>query len=169
MAHTKGLVINIKKEGWAQVLTERKEACSGCQSTHNCHGCLTNSKMVAEVLNKAGAKEGDLVDISLDTSFLLKGAAILYLIPVAGLLAGALLGNFLNLSLAIDETNAAIAFGFAGLCLGFLITATMAKRMSKNNRLTPKISHIITRGTGRSPLLAVIDPAYKTKVCSDCN
>ena len=150
MAHTKGLVINIEKPGLAQVLTERKEACGGCQSTHNCHACLTNSKIVTEVLNRVGAKEGDLVDISLDTGLLLKGSAILYLIPVAGLLAGALLGHFLDLKFAIDGINTAIVFGLVGLCLGFLITAFISKQMAKNNRITPQISRIIKSGTATS-------------------
>jgi sigma-E factor negative regulatory protein RseC len=167
MAHTKGLVISIKEEGMAQVATERKSACGGCQATQNCQSCLTNSKMVAEVLNDVGAKEGDLVDISLNSDVVLKGAAVLYLIPVAGLMGGALIGLGLKETLAISESAATIAFGFAGLCLGFLITAFISRWMSANNRLTPKISRIITRGTRLSPSLLFIDPGRKTKVCPE--
>lgn len=167
MAHTKGLVISIKEDGMVQVATERKGACSGCNAANNCQSCLTNSKMVAEVLNNAGAKEGDLVDISLNSDVVLKGAAVLYLIPVAGLMGGALIGLGLKETLAISESAATITFGFAGLCLGFLITAFISRWMSANNRLTPKISRIIKHGAGLSPSLLFIDPGRKTKVCPD--
>lgn len=168
MAHTKGLVLSIREDGMVQVATERKSACGGCQATQNCQSCLTNSKMVAEVLNDVGAKEGDLVDISLNSDVVLKGAAVLYLIPVAGLMGGALIGLGLKETLAISESAATIAFGFAGLCSGFLITAFISRWMSANNRLTPKISRIIKHGAGPSPSLLFIDPGSKTKVCSEC-
>ena len=167
MAHTIGLVISIKEDGMVQVATERKGACGGCNPAHNCQSCLTNSKMVAAVLNNVGAKKGDLVDISLDSDVVLKGAAVLYLIPVAGLMGGALIGLELNETLAISESAATIAFGFAGLCLGFLIAAFISRWMSANNRLTPKISRIIKHEAGLSPSSLFIDPGRKTKVCPD--
>ena len=169
MAHTKGLVTSIEKEGWAQVATERKGVCGGCKSTHSCHSCLTNSKIVTEVLNKAGAKEGDLVTVSLDSGLVLKSAAILYLIPVAGLMAGALMGAVLSVGLAISETSATIAFGFAGLCLGFFITAFISRQMSANNRNTPIITHIIKPGAKRFPSSLSIDPNRKMRACTECD
>ena len=57
MAHTKGLVISIKEDGMVQVANERKGACGGCNAARNCQSCLTNSKMVAEVLNNVGAND----------------------------------------------------------------------------------------------------------------
>jgi len=168
MADTKGLVLSIEKDGWAQVATERKGACGGCKTTHSCHSCLPNSKIVTEVLNKAGAKEGDLVNVSLNSGLVLKSAAILYLIPVVGLMAGALMGAALNVRLAISETSAAIAFGFPGLCLGFLITVLISRRMSANNRLTPKISQIIKPVTEHLSSSLATDPVYKMKECPKC-
>ena len=168
MAHTKGLVTSIEKEGWAQVATERTGVCGGCKSTHSCHSCLTNSKIVTEVLNKAGAKEGDLVTVSLDSGLVLKSAAIMYLIPIAGLMAGALMGAVLSVGLAISETSVTIAFGFAGLCLGFFIAAFISRQMSANNRLTPMISQIIKSGGKYSPSSLSIDPVGKMKECPKC-
>ncbi len=98
---------------------------------------------MTKVLNIANAREGDLVSINLSSGGVLKGAAIFYLIPVAGLMAGAIMGAGLNVRLAISETSAAIAFGFAGLCLGFIITSFISRLMSANNRNTPIITHII--------------------------
>ena len=143
MAHRRGLVISIENDGWAKVATERKGSCDGCGTGNNCHSCLSHSKIVTSVLNEAKAKPGDLVTVSLDSDLILKNAAVLYLLPIFGLVAGALLGAHLSGNWAVSETAAAIGFAFAGLCLAFLIAVFISKRMSANNRLTPVISQVI--------------------------
>lgn len=168
MAHTKGLVVRIKENGWATVATEKKSACGGCGAAQDCRPCLSRSKMVADVLNRVDAKEGDLVTVSLNSSALLKSAALMYLTPVAGLMAGALIGASVSVDLPISETGAAIAFGFIGVCLGSLIISSISRRMSKNNKFTPKISQIIKPGLERVPSSLPVDPAYKMKICSEC-
>ncbi len=37
MAQTQGLVISASEDGWAQVVTERNEACAKCAARKNCH------------------------------------------------------------------------------------------------------------------------------------
>lgn len=169
MAQRKGLVIRIEKNGWAQVATERKGSCDGCGPGHNCHSCLSSSKIVTPVLNKAGAKTGDLVTVSLDSDMILKNAAVLYLIPIVGLVASAVLGAGLSVDWGISETGAAIGFGGAGLCLGFLIAVFISKRMSADNRLTPTISRIIQPGAEYSPLSQNIHPGNKKNMCVGCH
>jgi len=169
MAHSRGLVVSIKERGRAQVVTDRKNACGGCGSTHNCHSCLSNSKMMTEALNSIGAKEGDLVDISLNSGVVLKSAAAMYLIPVVGLMAGALTGSVISGILAVDETMSAIIFSIIGLCLGFMTTALISKRMSVKNRLTPVITQIIKPEVKHSRSFVNSDPFHQTKVCSTCH
>jgi len=169
MAHSRGLVVSIKEGGRAQVVTDRKNACDSCGSTHSCNSCLSNSKIVTEALNSIGAKEGDLVDISLNSSVVLKSAAAMYLVPVAGLMAGALTGVGVSGILAVDKTMSAIIFSIIGLCLGFMITALISKRMSVRNRLTPIITQVIKNNEKHSPSSMGIDPFPKTKACSTCH
>ena len=119
MAHTKGILVSIGKNGSARVVVERSGVCSGCQSKQNCHSCLSHSKTVAQALNKAGAKEGDLVSINLSNKELLKGAAILYLLIVAGLMTGAFIGPNFSRILSFSETGLTILFSFFGLGPGF--------------------------------------------------
>ena len=135
MAHTKGMVIRTETNGMAEVMAQRSEACSGCGQKQSCHSCLSHAKTQIEALNIAGARAGDLVSLSIPTDTLIKGAALLYLIPAIGH------------SLALKETPASILFGFAGLILGFLVTALLSRKMSKNQGLTPKIDRIITTHT----------------------
>jgi sigma-E factor negative regulatory protein RseC len=169
MAHTRGLVIKIKEGGIAQVVTDRKNACGGCGSTHSCHSCLSNSKMMTEALNRVDAKEGDLVDINLNSGLVLKGAAIMYLIPIAGIMIGALVGSFISGIFGIDETISAIIFSILGLCIGFMTTAFISKQMSVENRFTPIITQIIKLEEKHSPSSMGTNTFSKTKACSACH
>ncbi|UCG67289.1 MAG: SoxR reducing system RseC family protein [Deltaproteobacteria bacterium] len=143
MAQEEGLVSTIKEDGWAEVVTERKDACENCGAQHCCVAFGSGSEMVVKALNRAGAKVGDQVSLSLSSGTLLKGAAILYLIPLAGLLLGAAIGAGLNQRLALSETAAVVIFGFAGLFLGLVITRLISRWMSAHNRLTPIITRVL--------------------------
>ena len=69
------------------MVAERKDACDDCGASHCCASFGSNSEMVIKALNRAGAKEGDLVSITLSSGTVLQGAAVLYLIPLAGLMS----------------------------------------------------------------------------------
>jgi sigma-E factor negative regulatory protein RseC len=146
MAQTRGLIVEIKKKGWAEVAINRQSACGGCESNHSCHGCLSTSKMVTSVKNPLGAVKGDMVKIHMASGDLFKGAAALYLLPVMFLLGGAGLGAAFSVQLGISETAAAILSGLLGLCLGFGLTAYISHRFQQNGRLVPKINSIIQPG-----------------------
>lgn len=162
-------MIKIKKEGIAQVVTDRKNACGGCGSTHSCHSFLSDSKKMTETLNRVDAKEGDLVDINLNSGLILKGAAIMYLIPIGGIMIGASIGSFICGILGIDETISAIIFSIFGLCLGFMTTAIISKQMSVKNRFTPIITQIIKLEEKHSPSSMGTNTFSKTKACSACH
>jgi positive regulator of sigma E activity len=87
MAKKKGRVIEISQDGWARVITERGDACNSCEASPFCHSIADCARLETNVLNKAGAGVGDLVTISLSSKMVFKGALILYIVPVAGLLS----------------------------------------------------------------------------------
>jgi len=144
MAQEKGLVTNITEDGWAQVETDRNDACSHCDSCRVSFGC--NSEMTIKALNRAGAGVGDLVSIHLSSGTIMKSAAILYLIPVAGLISGAFLGEGLSTKLNMSETGAIALLSLTGFILGFIITALISRWMSGRRTLSPIITRIIRRG-----------------------
>ena len=138
------------------MLVERGDACHNCESAQFCHALSDCSKLKTTVKNEAGAKPGDVVTIQINTGTVFKGAVILYLVPIAGMLAGAVAGNGFSRELGIEPTIATIVLAFAGLGLGFLVPAFYSKRISANKRLTPVITRIIKQGeqslVGRNPL-----------------
>jgi len=127
MAQTRGLIKSVSEDGWAHVVVPRNNACGGCGSSSGCHGCLANAKMEIKVLNKAGANAGDLVSIRLSSEMVLKGAAVLYLLPVGGLLIGAAAGAWINQIAGISDSGFAIIMSFTGLLLGFSAAVLLSR------------------------------------------
>jgi sigma-E factor negative regulatory protein RseC len=148
MARKTGNVKTVGKDGWASVVTERDDACKNCESAQFCHSLADCSRMETRVLNRANAKVGDRVTISLSSRSVYKGALILYILPTISFLLGAIGGSEFHKYLGIGETGAAIVFGFAGLVLGFVIARMIAKRQQTASKLTPVITAIIQSTAG---------------------
>jgi len=168
MAQEKGLVTGITEDGWAQVETDRNDACSHCGSCHVSFGC--NSEMNIKAINRAGAGVGDLVSIHLSSGTIMKSAAILYLIPVAGLISGAFIGEGLSTKLAISETSAIALLSLAGFIMGFIITTLISRWMSARRKLSPIITRIIRRGLvapDSSPTPSIKSPNDSRSVSGD--
>lgn len=167
MPEEQGYVTGIREDGWVQVVTDRKDACDNCGASRCCVSFRSGSEMAIKALNNAGANVGDLVTLNLSSGTLLKGAAVLYVIPLAGLMSGVIAGAGLEQWLAMGETASIVAFGFAGLFLGFVMTAFISRRMSAKNRLTPVITRIIRPGTQDGVMLTAVDPVCKMAMSLD--
>ena len=127
MAEHIGIVIKTEPNNFAQVLTDRKGACGGCQSTpHGCRSCLASVKMESRVANPLGAEPGDLVKVFLSSSNLYTGAAILYLLPILGLLLGAFIGIWASTALGLSKSFGSIGGAAAGLGLGYVAVVAPA-------------------------------------------
>ena len=84
-------------DGTAQVIHLRQSACSG--DCHKCSGCgAVQQAMLITAKNPIGAKPGDMVIISSETGPVLKGAAVLYMLPLVLFFAGYALGAVLRIS-----------------------------------------------------------------------
>ena len=76
----------------AEVVRIRESACSG--DCHKCSGCgATKQTMLFTAHNPIGAQPGDTVVVESDTATVLKGAALLYGLPLVTFLAGYILGE----------------------------------------------------------------------------
>jgi len=144
MAQEKGLVTSITEDGWALVETNRSDTCSHCTSCRVSFG--SNSEMSINAINRVGAEVGDLVSLHISSGTLMKSAAILYLIPVAGLISGAFLGDELSTRLAMGKTSTIALLSIAGLIIGYTITMLISRWMAARRTLNPIITRIIRRG-----------------------
>ena len=101
------------KNGTATVFLQRESACSG--DCHKCSGCgAAKEGIVLNAKNPIGAKTGDFVTIEAATGPVLRGAAVLYMMPLLLFFLGYALG--------------AAAWGRGGLagCLSFVLGIGLA-------------------------------------------
>lgn len=101
-------VKSVYEDGKALVIHVRQSACSG--DCHKCSGCGAAQEAVSFLAdNPIGAGPGDLVRVESESAVVLKGAAVLYMLPLALFF----LGYYLGYRFGRWEA----AFG----CLGFLL------------------------------------------------
>ena len=149
MAEHIGIVIKTESGDYAQVVTDRKGACGGCQSTSGgCRSCLASSKMESRVANPVSAKAGDLVKVHLSSANLFTGAAILYLLPVLGLLLGAFTGIWAAAAFGLTEIFGSIGGAMIGLGIGYAAVIALDRSPSIRRRIMPTITTIVTPKVG---------------------
>ena len=82
-------------DGTAQVAVVRESACSG--DCHKCSGCgAAKETIVFEAVNAIGAKPGEVVVLKSESGPVLKGAAVLYMVPLLLFFLGYSLGELLG-------------------------------------------------------------------------
>lgn len=146
MAEQIGIIINNLEDGSAVVVSDRKGACSGCHSGDGCRSCLSGAagnKIESRAANPIHARKGDLVRLRVKSSDIYKGAFILYLVPVIGLIAGAMLAAGGAARYGWPESVAAVLAGLVGLALGVAVVIAFDRSQSVRRRMTPTIIEVV--------------------------
>ena len=83
----KVMVRKVLPDGTAQVVLIRESACSG--NCHKCSGCGAAKETITFIAaDPIGARPGDVVTVKSDTAPVLRGAAVLYVLPLVLFLVG---------------------------------------------------------------------------------
>lgn len=98
--------------------------------------------MKVEAINTVGAKAGDRVVVSIDTSSLLKASFFLYVFPVLCMISGAFFGQELAHSYSLNESFVSALAGFAALFLSFLLVKYKGNRLAAKDEYRVKIIRI---------------------------
>ncbi|OGT89911.1 MAG: hypothetical protein A2514_00590 [Gammaproteobacteria bacterium RIFOXYD12_FULL_61_37] len=154
MIETEGTVVAVEA-GLAWVETNRRSACGHCESSGACATSLLantfgNRPTRVEVENRIGARVGERVVLGLSGRGMLLGSFLLYLTPLAGLFAGALLGQYFGLQLAAGSVEPwAASGGLLGLMAAFGLLRVLDISILRS--VTGASSHHISgRDPGRS-------------------
>ena len=118
----KGTVAAVLDNGKAELVVVRESACSG--ECHKCAGCGSvqqTLRLTAD--NLIGAQRGDVVFFESDSSVVLKGAALVYLVPLALFLAAYLAASSLGAWAGV--------IGAAAFCVGFLPAFAYNRKIKK--------------------------------------
>lgn len=123
MLETRAIVIE-QSNGRTFVRASQSGGCSRCQGGE-CGSAKLSSLFCRkprqfEVINSIGARLGEEVLVSIADGALLRSIALVYLLPLGLIIAGALAGNWMH------QEAGAIAGALAGLAAGFLLARHMA-------------------------------------------
>lgn len=131
----------------AWVECERRSACSGCQQQSNC-GTGTVAKAFPlkaprlRVRLTAEVRVGQQVRLGIPQESLLRGAALVYVLPLFCLLAGALLGQLWLAPLLSGGEGITILCSLLGGVLGFLLVRYFSNRLDQG-RYGPQMLGVV--------------------------
>ncbi len=137
---------------FAWVETRRASTCGSCAANKGC-GTATLSKVLGQrrsrtrVLNELQAGVGEEVVIGLQEQALVRGAMAIYLVPLLGLLGGALLGGYLAERLLAEHPDLfTMTLGGLGLGAGVFWLRYYARRIREDARYQPVVLRRLTGG-----------------------
>lgn len=130
---SKAKVTKIIDENLAEIEVTRKSACGDNCAT--CSGCdKPNYIAISIAKNPKGAKVGDVVNVESKASYVLKGAAYIYMLPLILFFIG-----YLVPSAFTENESVKNGIGFIGFCLGIFLAGLYSKRMQKKNEINLEI------------------------------
>ncbi|MFH2219984.1 MAG: SoxR reducing system RseC family protein [Pseudomonadota bacterium] len=142
MATEEGIVTKTdSRTAW--VTTTKTGACESCAAKTSCSALGGATEMEVKAINTAGAKIGQRVVISFETSPLLKATFLLYVIPILFLLVGAFVGEKMSPHFDIDASILSAASGFLFFGLAILFVIFKGNRLAKKDEYRPKVIRII--------------------------
>lgn len=128
----------------ADVRISRTTACATCGK---CHGFDENQQLLVKARNSAGAAVGDAVRLELEGVSVVRAAAIVYGLPLLGLLAGFFIGGAVRAS-----SGQALSGWFGGL--GFLLALAFVgwydRRLRAAGKGQPVIVEVFRAGEDES-------------------
>jgi sigma-E factor negative regulatory protein RseC len=156
VATEQGIVVQVglKDRNIALVKTVQSSACEACSARHQCNPGVKGKERKVEAINSANAKVGDLIQISMDTSALLKATFLLYVFPILCMLIGSFAGHVIGNNVNVDASIVSVLFGIASFLAAMLIVRYSAGHMALKQKYQPKITRIIGRAKAGDPSLA---------------
>ncbi len=136
----KGRIIEVEGS-LARVEIERKSACGTCRA---CTLGMGNT-MITEAENPLGAKIGQRVRLEISSWEVLKGAFLIYILPLLFLILGLVLGITITNRYGLAESSQTVGLilGLAFLVLSFIPLWRHSKRIKDRSAYRSRIVQII--------------------------
>jgi sigma-E factor negative regulatory protein RseC len=140
MPTDRGLVV-ARRGNVVTVQVQPQEGCASCALSEFCVGSKQDTPTVKATASSEIA-QGDIVEVSLDDSLLLKATAIIYGIPLVAFLVG-VLGGYLYVTLASPSPAVSMAVpviaGFLMLIPGILVSRRAGERLNPTATVVRKL------------------------------
>ncbi|MCP5197618.1 MAG: SoxR reducing system RseC family protein [Gammaproteobacteria bacterium] len=129
-------------DGYAWVEIQRRSACGSCHANDDCSTAALAKLWSGRRMQRARAisslplQAGDDVIVGLADGVLLRGALLAYLLPLALMLAGAMLGGSVFAGAGEEPV---ILLSILGLGLGFLVVRVLSRRWRDDVQFQPVV------------------------------
>jgi sigma-E factor negative regulatory protein RseC len=143
MIEEEGIVVETEGD-LAKVAVLKKSACEACAAAGVCHpGGADDSYL--EASNPLGARKGEKVKVVVAPQMYLKASIILYGVPMAALIAGAILGKNVAGRYGASGNSDLWAFlaGMACLGISFFFIRMYNKKVERTAEYKPMITEIL--------------------------
>lgn len=142
MIEEEGIVADIEGD-IAKVAIVKKSGCEQCAAAGVCH---PNDKEYMDALNPLDAKKGQKVKIVVAPQVYLKASIILYGIPMAALVAGAIIAKNVALRYAGETRSDLWAFIAGMICMvvSFFFIRVYNNKVEKTQTYKPVIVEILS-------------------------
>ena len=130
----------------ARVSAALRGFCGTCSEGGSCHLHLSAAPDRTEVVtaqNDAGAKRGDTVELDLLGHAELRLSLLVWAVPLAGIVGGAVAGVLLAGLVGLAEDPAALGGAALGFGVSMLILRKLDRHAAANGRLLPHIVRIV--------------------------
>ncbi|QYK08147.1 SoxR reducing system RseC family protein [Shewanella mangrovisoli] len=132
-------VVACDNQGWLTVEVELKSTCKSCSSSESCGTSAVAQAFSAKtqqfsIQSERTCEVGELLKLGLPESVILKAAALVYLMPLLGLFAGAVFGQFFAGLFEINSDLSAIAFAALGAIAAWFFGKHKAKQLEVDSQ-----------------------------------
>lgn len=148
MATEQGIVVKagLKNSNIALVKTVQSSACEACSARSQCNPNAKGADREVKAVNLVNAREGDIIQISMDTGALLKATFLLYVFPIICMLVGAAVGHAIGSGLHTNPSSFSASIGIASFIAAMYLVRRQAGFMALKLKYQPKITRILGRG-----------------------
>jgi sigma-E factor negative regulatory protein RseC len=129
----KAVVVEVKGRS-VRLEIERNSACKTCQTCSSGQG----RAMFIMVKNEVGAKKGDRVNLEINSTSVLRGAFLIYLLPSLGLILGTLLTSQVTGSVVMEALGS-----IAGFTISIILVCFYLRKIELKGSFIPRITRIL--------------------------
>ena len=138
-----GFIIEVVDERTAKLMMQRHSACASCGKCSKLSSECQD--LVVEVDNSIGAKEGDHVEVSMESVKVIKATALAYAVPLIFLLVGTIATYYVLEFIKFVGPMEMIS-GVVGLVctlISYIILNKNDKKFKDSREYLPKVTRII--------------------------
>ena len=135
-----GTIVELKGRQVAVVLCQKQSACKHCPSSGACQVGDDGKSMLVESFNQIGAQVGQKVKVVTSTKHFLQSSFVLYILPVIGLLIGAVSGQLIaeHAEVGVEPQPLGALIGVAFMA-GTFLSIRVGTRALKREIFMPRI------------------------------